>query len=40
MEPKWFLDWAFGHYLNIAHPQFVGARVAAPAQPRAALSAA
>jgi flavin-dependent dehydrogenase len=40
MEPRWFLDWAFGHYLNIAHPRFVGARTAARARPRAALSAA
>jgi flavin-dependent dehydrogenase len=25
MERKRFLDWAFGHYLNIAHPDFVSA---------------
>jgi menaquinone-9 beta-reductase len=25
MERKRFLDWAFGHYLNVAHPDFVGA---------------
>src|SRR5947209_8215645 len=25
MGAKRFLDWSFGHYLNIAHPDFVGA---------------
>jgi flavin-dependent dehydrogenase len=25
MERKRFVDWAFGHYLEIAHPRFVGA---------------
>ena len=25
MEPKRFIDWSFGHYLGIAHPNFVGA---------------
>jgi digeranylgeranylglycerophospholipid reductase len=25
MERKRFLDWAFGHYLGVAHPDFVGA---------------
>jgi menaquinone-9 beta-reductase len=25
MERKRFVDWSFGHYLNIAHPDFVGA---------------
>jgi hypothetical protein len=25
MESKRFLDWAFGHYLEIAHPRFVAA---------------
>ena len=24
MERKRFVDWSFGHYLNIAHPHFVG----------------
>jgi menaquinone-9 beta-reductase len=24
MESKRFVDWSFGHYLNIAHPDFVG----------------
>ena len=25
MEARRFLDWAFGHYLEIAHPRFVAA---------------
>ena len=25
MAAKRFLDWSFGHYLEIAHPRFVGA---------------
>jgi flavin-dependent dehydrogenase len=25
MESKRFLDWAFGHYLEVAHPRFVAA---------------
>jgi flavin-dependent dehydrogenase len=29
MERKRFVDWAFGHYLEIAHPRFVGQLVAA-----------
>jgi flavin-dependent dehydrogenase len=29
MERKRFVDWAFGHYLEIAHPRFVGQMVAA-----------
>jgi menaquinone-9 beta-reductase len=29
LDRKRFLDWAFGHYLDVAHPDFVGA--AAPA---------
>jgi hypothetical protein len=24
MQAKRFIDWSFGHYLNIAHPSFVG----------------
>jgi len=32
MERKRFVDWSFGHYLEIAHPRFVGTR------PRAALA--
>jgi hypothetical protein len=23
MERKRFIDWSFGHYLNVAHPDFV-----------------
>jgi len=38
MERKGFVDWSFGHYLNIAHPDFVGAPGSATA--RAALTAA
>jgi menaquinone-9 beta-reductase len=34
IDRKRFLDWAFGHYLDVAHPDFVGA---APA--RAAIAA-
>ena len=30
MERKRFVDWAFGHYLEIAHPRFVGAEGCAP----------
>ncbi len=26
MERKRFVDWSFGHYLEIAHPRFVGER--------------
>jgi flavin-dependent dehydrogenase len=34
MQSKRFIDWSFGHYLNIAHPDFVGVGA-----PRAAVSA-
>ena len=30
MRARRFVDWSFGHYLNIAHPRFVGERVSAP----------
>ncbi len=43
MEHKRFIDWSFGHYLNIAHPDFVagGAGGRGPARPeRAAVGAA
>jgi len=30
MSAKRFVDWSFGHYLGIAHPDFVGAPAAAP----------
>jgi hypothetical protein len=26
MERQRFVDWSFGHYLEIAHPRFAGAR--------------
>ncbi len=29
MERQRFVDWSFGHYLEIAHPRFVGARSSA-----------
>ena len=29
MEAKRFVDWSFGHYLEIAHPRFVGERARA-----------
>ena len=31
MESRRFLAWAFGHYLEVAHPRFVGQGAAAPA---------
>jgi hypothetical protein len=41
MDNKRFVDWAFGHYLNVAHPDFA-ARDGSPARAaaRAALAAA
>jgi flavin-dependent dehydrogenase len=30
MESRRFLDWSFGHYLEIAHPRFVGESAAPP----------
>jgi hypothetical protein len=29
MERKQFVDWAFGHYLEIAHPRFAAAGASA-----------
>ncbi|HZE04884.1 MAG TPA: NAD(P)/FAD-dependent oxidoreductase, partial [Solirubrobacteraceae bacterium] len=41
MSAKRFVDWSFGHYLNIAHPSFAAAGgVPARAAARAALAAA
>src|SRR5579884_3248932 len=40
MGNRRFLDWSFGHYLEIAHPRFAAQGVAAPARVRAALSRA
>jgi flavin-dependent dehydrogenase len=30
MDSKRFIDWAFGHYLGVAHPRFVGAGAPVP----------
>jgi len=38
MESQRFVDWAFGHYLDIAPPEFVGSPSTAPA-PRLAIAA-
>jgi flavin-dependent dehydrogenase len=40
MGAKRFVDWSFGHYLNIAHPDFATAGSPARAAARAALAAA
>ena len=40
MDRPRFVDWAFGHYLNIAPPSFVSASGPTPARPRAAVAAA
>ena len=37
MQSRRFLDWAFGHYLEIAHPRYVAA-AHAPARVQAASS--
>ncbi|MDQ2761693.1 MAG: NAD(P)/FAD-dependent oxidoreductase [Actinomycetota bacterium] len=39
MSSKRFVNWAFGHYLNIAHPDFVAVAARARAAPRSALPA-
>ena len=31
IERKRFIDWSFGHYLEVAHPRFVGGGAPAPA---------
>jgi hypothetical protein len=36
MERKRFVDWAFGHYLEIAHPRFAAAQSSSPARARVA----
>jgi hypothetical protein len=38
MQNKRFVDWAFNHYLNVAHPDFATAGVAAGGAARAALA--
>jgi menaquinone-9 beta-reductase len=40
MQRKRFVDWAFGHYLNVAHPDFVTTGSPGRAAARAALTAA
>ncbi len=41
MGNKRFVDWSFGHYLNVAHPEFAAAGGSpARASARAALAAA
>jgi len=36
MQAKRFIDWSFGHYLDIAHPDFVGSATPALAAVAAA----
>jgi digeranylgeranylglycerophospholipid reductase len=38
MQAKRFVDWSFGHYLNIAHPDFVGGSVRPRHQPALATA--
>ena len=38
MERQRFVDWSFGHYLNIAHPEFAAAGAGTPV--RAPVAAA
>jgi len=40
MQSRRFVDWSFGHYLDIAHPDFVAVTARARAVTRAALPAA
>jgi menaquinone-9 beta-reductase len=40
MEAKRFVDWSFGHYLNIAHPSFAESEHAAPRSARVAAALA
>jgi flavin-dependent dehydrogenase len=40
IDHKRFIDWAFGHYLNIAHPGFVSAGSRPGATPLSAISVA
>ena len=34
MQRKQFVDWAFGHYLEIAHPRFAAAEPWSPTRTR------
>ena len=38
MEAKRFVDWSFGHYLNIAHPSFAAGEYPAPGSARVAAA--
>ena len=40
MQAKRFVDWSFGHYLNVAHPDFVASGAPGRAASRAALATA
>jgi menaquinone-9 beta-reductase len=40
MQAKRFVDWSFGHYLNVAHPAFVASGSPRRSAARAALAAA
>jgi flavin-dependent dehydrogenase len=40
MEAKRFVDWSFGHYLNIAHPSFAMGEQAAPRSARVVAATA
>jgi len=40
MEAKRFVDWSFGHYLNIAHPSFAESEHATPRSARVAAAVA
>ncbi len=39
IQAKRFVDWSFGHYLNVAHPDFVASGAPGRAAARAALAA-
>jgi flavin-dependent dehydrogenase len=39
IDRKRFIDWAFGHYLQVAHPEFVGRRAAPARAQRLTVSA-
>ncbi|HUO74038.1 MAG TPA: NAD(P)/FAD-dependent oxidoreductase [Solirubrobacteraceae bacterium] len=40
MQAKRFVDWSFGHYLNVAHPDFAASGAPGRAAARAALASA
>jgi flavin-dependent dehydrogenase len=39
IDRRRFIDWAFGHYLNVAHPAFVAGESWAPARPTLSVAA-